>query len=141
MRVPQANLFSSFSPMRKPLNIKTNVKPIQMKNDEVVFGSTAGYIKKYKTLPDDIKQNLSPKEAMDMFQDMERVANGTSKRTMVGTGTYSNVYDTPWLKDYYLLILNDTNYPTHTIYSENPVGDAVWCDKDNPRIQIINKSV
>lgn len=108
--------------------------------DTVAFSSTAKYLKKYVTLPDEIKKTLTPKDAIDMFKDMEMVASGAKKRKDIGQGGYSKVYKNPWLKDYYLLVLNDTNYDTQIIYSNNKLGDAVWQDSTDPRVQLIKKA-
>ena len=114
-------------------------KPID--KDTVSFTSTAQYLKKYLTLPDEIKMVLSPEDAIDMFKDMEWLAQGRIKRGMVGEGKGSEVYKNPWLEDYYLLILKDTGKKdTVTIYSGEKIGDAVWQDSDNLAIQLLKKA-
>jgi len=106
------------------------------------FGaSVAYYLKKYNTLPPEIKKNLSPKDAIDMFKDMEFVANGLTRGKRVGQGSKSSVYDNPWLKGYYFIVLddpNDASLAKETIYTKvDHIGDAVWCDRDDKRIQLL----
>ena len=106
------------------------------------FGtSVAYYLKKYNTLPYEIQKNLSPKDAIDMFREMEYIADGKVKRKSIGQGSESKVYENPWLKGYYLMVLNslkDASLANETLYTKiNHLGDAVWCDKDDMRIQIL----
>ena len=110
---------------------------------KVNFGSSiAYYLKKYNTLPPEIRKNLSPKDAIDMFQDMEFVANGLVRGKRVGQGSKSSVYENPWLKGYYFLVLNtpkDAQLTDETIYTNvGHIGDAVWCDNDDRRIQLLS---
>lgn len=141
MRVPRLTATTSISVAKKSDKLtalnKAMIPPI--KPDSLEFTSTAGYLKKYAMLPDEIKKDLSPKDAIDMFQDFERIANGCAKGNKMGSGTHAQVFQIPCLENHCLLILNDTNYDKHTIFSNASLGSAVWCDKDNPRIQIIEK--
>jgi len=112
-------------------------------NKLVSFGfSIAYYLKKYNTLPADIKKILNPKDAIDMFREMEFVANGIVKRNSIGQGADSKVYSNPWLKGYHFLVLNnpsDAKLNSETVYSKvNHLGDAVWADADDKRIQLLN---
>lgn len=143
MKVPRIGFFGD---VRMPKNNKTIYNPNFLKlkdplgKDTVSFTSTAQYLKKYLTLPDEIKMVLSPEDAIDMFKDMEWLAQGRIKRGMVGEGKGSEVYKNPWLDDYYLLILKDTGKKdTITIYSGEKIGDAIWQDKDNLAIQLLKK--
>lgn len=139
MKVPPLRAFDSFvqhkkilgPPIKEPLSFK-------YQNDTVAFSSTAKYFKKYSTLPDEIKSIISPQEAVNMFKDMELVAQGKVKRPKIGQGANSQVYETPWLKDYYFIILKDDTPPTtQLVYSDKNLGNAIWHDKDDSRIQII----
>ena len=144
MRVPRIGLSGN---LRMPEIQKTVYNPNRVRlpkpldKDTVSFTSTAQYLKKYLTLPDEIKMVLSPEDAIDMFKDMEWLAEGRIKRGMVGEGKGSEVYKNPWLEDYYLLILKDTGKKdTITIYSGEKIGDAIWQDNDNLAIQILKKA-
>ena len=127
-------------------NFKKNVfkqekqSPNLPPKDTLSFSSNVKYIKKYNTLPDEIKKILSPKDAVDMFKDMEQVAKGTIKRNKIGQGNSSKVYENPWLKDYYLIVLSNAKTPTQIVYSKKPLGDAIWSDSENMNIQIIKKA-
>ena len=108
---------------------------------KISFSSISYYLKKYATLPPDIQKSLSPKDAIDMFRDMEFVANGVVKRRAIGQGAQAKVYENPWLKGYHFIVLNspsDASLAKETIYSDmSHLGDAVWCDKDDNRIQLL----
>ena len=113
----------------------------KMPTDRVNFTSSAKYLKKYATLPDEIKKIVNPKDAIDMFRDMEYVASGAIKRDSIGQGDASKVYKTPWLKDYYFIVLkNKTDNNIQTIYSKYNLGDSIWADKFDSRFQIIKAS-
>ncbi len=106
--------------------------------------SIAYYLKKYVTLPAEIRKNLSPKDAIDMFREMEYVANGVVKMKSVGQGSESKVYENPWLDGYYFIVLNnpkDADLAKETIYTPmNHIGDAVWRDGDDARIQLLTSA-
>lgn len=141
MRIPRLTVAANVALAKTSDDFKASNKNMipPLKPDRIEFTSTAGYLKKYVMLPDEIKKDLSPSDAIDMFKEFDRIANGNSKGNKVGTGTHAQVFQIPCLEDYYLLILTDTNYDKHTIFSNASLGSAVWCDKDNPRIQIIEK--
>ncbi len=111
------------------------IKPLL--KDTVSFGSTAQYLKKYNTLPDEIKKNLSPKDAVVMFKDMERIAKGIDKGDKIGQGEDSAVYENPWLDGYYLLVLKEPTVRNPRVYSEISLGDSIWSDNNDSRIQLI----
>ena len=148
MRVPRVG--SVYTPVVSKKNAVKHFKkltdppaPSQDKECKVGFGtSVAYYLKKYNTLPPDIQSNLSPKDAVDMFKDMEFVADGRIRGKRVGQGSKSSVYENPWLDGYYFIVLNnpdDVSLKKETIYtSVEHLGDAVWCDKDDRRIQLIS---
>lgn len=144
MKVPRVGLYAGFAmPKVNKTVYNPNVVsyPKKLDKDTVSFTSTAYYLKKYLTLPDEIKMVLSPEDAIDMFKDMEWLAEGKVKRKMVGEGKGSEVYKNPWLDDYYLLILKDTGKKdTITVYSGEKIGDAIWQDKDNLAIQILKRA-
>lgn len=108
--------------------------------DTVSFSSSiAYYLKKYNTLPEEIKKVLAPKDAIDMFKDMEMIQKGVSKRIKIGEGNDSSVFENPWLKDYYSLIVQNPQKTKQVIYSRYGIGDAIWSDNDNYLIQIVKK--
>ena len=142
MRVPQIGVFNSayYSLGKKTQKLSDPPAPTTPEVDTVSFGSTAKYLKKYATLPDEIKAILSPKDAIDMFKEMESIANGEVKRDKIGLGNKAKVYENPWLKNYCLVILTDKKEQgSQIVYSKRNLGDAVWCDKDDCRIQIIRE--
>ena len=111
-----------------------------LSNDTVSFSaSTAYYLKKYNTLPKEIKEVLNPKDAIDMFKDMERIQKGIMEGKKIGQGNHSRVYKNPWLEDYYFLIVHDPKKTTQVVYSRYELGDAVWSDKDQS-LQLIKKA-
>lgn len=119
--------------IKKPL--ETSQPP---QTDTISFSaSIASYLKKYNTLPDEIKKLLSPKDAINMFKNMEDIQKGFSKGVTVGQGKYSKVYENPWLDDYYFLIVQNPKQAIQTVYSRRNLGDSIWFDKDNELIQII----
>lgn len=141
MKVPPVLGGYCFSMLKSGVSKTQKTHPLDFSSkDTISFTSTAKYLKKYNTLPDEIKKVLSPKDAVDMFKDMEQVAKGVVKRQKVGQGNTSKVYLNPWLDDYYLLVLKNANNPTQVIYSKTPLGDAIWSDSDNLNIQIIKKA-
>ena len=116
----------------------TPLPPLQ--NDTISFSATISrYLKKYNTLPDEIKNVLSPKDAIDMFRDMEFIQRGIQKGRKIGEGNYSKVYENPWLEDYCVLIAKDDFPVKQVVYSRYELGDAIWVDSDNQLIQIIKK--
>lgn len=143
MKVPPLRAFGNFVQHKKilPAPPLDYIKP-QHQNDTVSFTSNARYFKKYSTLPDEIRAILSPQDAVDMFKDMELVAQGRIKREKIGQGANSQVYETPWLKDYYFIVLkdNEAQQPIQLIYSNKNLGNAVWQDKDGTGIQIIQSA-
>ena len=107
------------------------------------FGaSITYYLKKYATLPPEIQNNLSPSDAIDMFREMEYIANGVKSAKSIGQGPQAKVYENPWLEGYSFIVLNspyDSSLATETIYSKaNHIGDAVWCDDSDSRIQLLS---
>ncbi len=140
MRVPQIGNLGFFCMTKYKKNVSSQ-KILKNQNDTLSFSSNAKYLKKYSTLPDEIKNILSPKDAIDMFKDMEYVAQGKIKRDDIGRGTDSRVYDSPWLDDYCFIILSGKNdNDTKVVYSTYTLGDAVWSDKDDSHIQILKKA-
>ena len=140
MRVPQINYLGSFGVLKKNNNKTVEEpieKPLPIEHDTVTFAGKSKYIKKYETLPKEIKEILSPKDAIDMFQNMDFLTQGKIKGKEIGHGDSLKVYENPWLKGYDILILNDPKAQKQTIYSTSTFGDSVWCDKDNTKIQII----
>ena len=140
MKVPPHYLFGHFPVLKntKNDNFSSLQNPHALKKDTVSFSSTAKYLKKYTTLPDEIKEVLSPKDAVDMFKDIELVAQGKQERKKVGSGNFSSVHEIPWLKDYYLIVLRDPSQKCQIIYSN--ISLSIWSDEDNDCIQIIKKT-
>lgn len=108
--------------------------------DTVAFSSIASYLRRYVTLPDEIKEQLPPKEGVDMLKYIDLVAARNGKYKNIGQGNYSKLYKNPWLKDYDLLILSDTNYDTQIIYSNERLGNSVWKDVNDSRIQLVKRA-
>ena len=143
MKIPplvQSEAFNVLKSMRIKKEVDYSKKIPEPTGDKVAFSSTAKYLKKYATLPNDIKKVLSPKDGVLMLKDMERVAKGLEEKREIGEGIASKVYNTPFLNYYYLLILKNANDDTQLIYSKQPLGDSIWCDKDDVRMQIIQKA-
>lgn len=123
---------------KKGLNTKSKVSLPFPQEDTVSFtSSTAYYLKKYLTLPDEIKKILTPEDAIDMFKNMELIQTGKIKGTKIGQGKTSTVFKNPWLDGYHLLIIDNPKNPTQLIYSRYSLGDSIWQDEDNSLIQII----
>ena len=100
MKVPRVGLLNGFTvpKVTKTVYVPNALKiPEPLDKDTVSFTSTAQYLKKYLTLPDEIKLVLSPEDAIDMFKDMEWLAQGRIKIGMVGEGKGIEVYKNPWL--------------------------------------------
>ena len=138
MKIPPIDSLGRFAVQNpvKDLQVKSSLSPLS--KDTVSFSaSTAYYLKKYKTLPDEIKKVLSPKDAIDMFKNMEFVQKGVMEGKLIGQGNYSKVYENPWLDGYYSLIVQDPKKTTQVVYSRKSLGNAIWSDKDNGLIQII----
>ena len=142
MRVPPIDTFGRFG-VSKCIKNKTNeslgiIKPID--RDTVSFGSTAKYLKKYVTLPDEIKKVLTPADAIDMFKDMEWLAQGKIDREKLGENKNSAMYDNPWLDNYYFLVLRNPENGEVLIYTDNSTYDTVWQDNDNVGIKLLKKT-
>ena len=139
MKVPQINCLGYFGVRNcaKTKSVPNSITPL--KCDTVSFSSNAQYMRKYVTLPDEIKKILDPKDAIDMFKEMEFVALGISKGHKIGQGNFSRVYENPWLDGYDLLIAQDLNSDSQIIYSKHKLGNSVWADADNESIQIIER--
>ena len=144
MRVPRIDVMGHFMLRNQKSNSKFKelpLPPLEYKTDTVTFSSsTAFYLKKYNTLPDEIKRILNPKDAIDMFRDMEMVQKGMTKRRKVAQGNQTKIYENPWLDDYYFLISQDPEKTTQIVYTRQELGNCVWSDKDNNLIQIIKKA-
>ncbi len=140
MKVPQINYLGSFGALKTKIK-KTvdepNDKPLPIGYDTVVFSAKSKYVKKYNTLPKEIKEVLSPKDAIDMFQNIDFITKGQTKGKEIGQGDSSTVYENPWLKGYDLLILNNPKSNEQIIYSTATLGNSVWYDTENPNVQII----
>ncbi len=140
-RAKMLNENNCAAPCKDDLSLEKLPKIIlDLNKDTVSFtASTAKYMKKYATLPDDIKQHLLPKDGMDMLKDMEWVAAGRIKRAKIEDDS-SIVYVNPWLKDYYVMVMKPEGDKTCAFYGEKIVADVIWQDKDNPGIHIIKKN-
>lgn len=142
MKIQPIKSLGRFIVQNKMRGSKNIERPFpQPSSDSVTFSaSVAKYLKKYNTLPDEIKRILTPKDAIDMFQNMEFVQKGKIKGVKIGQGNYARVYENPWLDGYYSLIVHDPSKTTQVVYSRYDLGDAVWSDSENQLIQIIKKS-
>ncbi len=143
MRVPQIGYLGSIGVLKtrtKKTVDEPNDKPLPIKQDSVTFSAKAKYIKKYQTLPKEIKEILTPKDAIDMFQNMDFIVQGKIKGKEIGHGDSSKVYANPWLSGYDILIINDPQTKEQIIYSSDSLGDSVWYDEDNVGVQIIKNN-
>lgn len=141
MRIPPVNTLGRFLVPKSGKVSQTLPPDPPLKKDTVSFSaSTAYYLKKYNTLPDEIKKILTPKDAIDMFKDMEMIQRGILKGKKVGQGNHANVYENPWLDGYYVLISKEGRSTRQTVYSRYNLGDSIWSDRDNELIQIIKKA-
>ena len=141
MKIPPVKQLGRFVVPKRNVDLRNKQKiSAPPKKDVVMFSaSTAYYLKKYNTLPDEIKKVLSPKDAIDMFRNMELVQKGAMKGVKIGEGNYGKVYENPWLEGYYSLFVKDPDHTTQIIYSRHSLGDAVWSDSSDETIQIIKK--
>ena len=77
-----------------------------------------------------------------MLRDMGRVRSEKTKRSVIGEGSISKVFENPWLKGQYnTLILTDVpdkTKPIEVIYSTEPIGKVSWVSKDDSTIQLIS---
>lgn len=138
MKIPPIYTLGRFVVQNFKKDAKTSSALLPSKEDTVSFSaSTAYYLKKYKTLPEEIKKILTPKDAIDMFKNMEMVQKGIQKGVKIGQGDYSSVFENPWLENYHFLIVDNPKYSTQLVYSRHTLGDSIWMDNDNALIQII----
>ena len=140
MKIPPLSEMGRFVVQNRVGSKKQALPPTTpLKTDTISFSaSTAYYLKKYNTLPDEIKNVLTPKDAIDMFKDMEMIQRGITEGTKIGEGNYSQVYENPWLDDYCFLIVHDPQHTTQVIYSRYELGDSIWSDKDE-HLQLIKR--
>ena len=140
MKIPPVNTLGRFVVQKNRRKISSETTSTLLKNDTITFGSSiAYYLKKYATLPSEIKEMLSPKDAIDMFKNMELIQKGQTKGVKVGQGNHARVYQNPWLNGYYSLIIDGAMEDTQTIYSRYSLGKVIWGDEDNHAIQIIQQ--
>ena len=141
MKIPRINNLGNFVLRNQKINSTRELALPPLEFDTVSFSSsTAWYLKKYNTLPDEIKKVLNPKDAIDMFKDMEMLERGVIKRRKIAQGNYSKIYENPWLDDYYVLISQSPEKTTQVVYSKQTLGECIWSDNDNNLIQIIKKA-
>ena len=142
MKIPPVSALGRFIVQKKVSKVNQTLPPeiSSSKSDTFSFcASTAYYIKKYNTLPNEIRKILKPQDAVDMFKNMEYIQKGLAEGKTIGQGNHSRVFENPWLKDYCVLITNE-GFPTQQIvYSRYELGDAIWADRDNELIQIVKK--
>ena len=67
------------------------------------------------------------------------IAMGSIKGDKIAQGKNASVYQNYWLDDYCFIVLKDNNSDKQIVYSREKLGDSVWSDKDNTRIQIIRQ--
>ncbi len=150
MKIPPVFGYEKFKPLKKSAhnfakNFDSKLQNCALSSkdplgDSISFSSTAKYIKKYNTLPDEIKKILPAKDAQAMFKDMEKAARGLSKREKIGRGENAIVYSNPWLDGYCVLILNEKVDNSALVFSEKILGNSVWADGDyGDKIQIIRE--
>ena len=142
MRIPPIECLGHFVVQKNnKVNHKKDLLISPFRKDTVSFSSlNAYYLKKYKTLPDEIKKILTPKDAIDMFQNMEQIQKGMTEGIKIGQGDDSSVYENPWLDGYYIMIVQTPKKQIQTVYSRYPLGDSVWEDEKDNSIQIIKRA-
>lgn len=143
MKIPPVSALGRFVVQRNVGKVQQTLPPEipSLKSDTVTFSaSTAYYLKKYNTLPNEIKRILKPQDAIDMFKNMEYIQKGLTKGKTIGQGNHSQIFENPWLDDYCLLITTEGFPVKQTVYSRYQLGDAIWVDRDNELIQIIKKA-
>lgn len=141
MRVPPMSGCGLFGVQKNTHSLKQNpqmIKPIQ--KDTVTFSSKSKYLRQYATLPQEIREKLTPQDGIDMFQNMEQIANGRTKGTKVAKGVATDVYENPWLDNYYIMISANLDDETRVIYTKTNMGDLVWEDPKDKRIQLLKKN-
>ena len=86
MKIPPILSLGTFMLQKNRNTVSNKLTPLPpLQKDTISFSATISrYLKKYNTLPDEIKSVLSPKDAIDMFKDMELVAKGVIKRNNLG---------------------------------------------------------
>lgn len=154
MRVPRIG--SIYTPGVKKSSVASHYKKLtdplssdERKSQNTNFGERrpyAYYLKIYSTLPNSITSNLKPKDAADMFEYMEDVANGVKKPHVLGQSSNAKLYKNPWLAEQttcYFLVLKDpadSLSASETIYTgpEVHLGDGVWSNFQDRRIQLVN---
>lgn len=141
MRVPPMSNCGLFGVRRCTHSLKQNpqmIKPIE--NDKVTFSSQIKYLKLYNTLPEEIKQVLSPQDAVYMFQSMEDMADGWMKAQEVAKGGNTDVYENPWLPNYYIMVTKDNGDGTSVVYTETNIGSRIWQDPKDARFGLLKKA-
>ena len=91
MKIPPVGILNRFVVQKKSKNSMHKLPLPPLTKDTISFTSTAYYLKKYNTLPEEIKKILKPQDAIDMFKNMEMIQNGTRKGIKIGQGNYSSV--------------------------------------------------
>lgn len=142
MRIPPIECLGHFVVQKnKTANLKKEMPFPPIQKDTVSFSSSkASYLRKYNTLPDEIKKILTPKDAIDMFQNMEQIQKGMTEGIKIGQGDDSCVYENPWLDGYYIMIVQTPKKQIQTVYSRYPLGDSVWEDEKDNSLQIIKRA-
>ena len=144
MRVPPISKCGAFAVQRNAHFLKhgqqmscPTVKSVT--KDTVTFSSKSKYLKQYASLPYEIREKLSPSDGIDMFQNMELIANGLTKGNKLAENKYVDVYENPWLNGYYFMISTNIDDDTRVIYSQTNMGDLVWEDPKDKRMQMLKK--
>ena len=141
MRVPPMSTCGLFGVRKYTHSLKQKpqmIKPIE--KDTVSFSSTEKYYRLYITLPDEIKEVLSPREAINMFKNMELLADGLEKGKEIARGSDTDVYENPWLGNYYIMISRNLDDDTRIVYSQTNIGNLAWEDPKDKRIQLLKRS-
>lgn len=141
MRVPPT-MTGGFFGIQKPYTKINATKDFMqtLKNDTVSFSSTAKYLKQYVTMPEEIKKCLSAKDAVDMLKNMEYIADGKTKGDKIAQGRQVSIYHNPWLDDYYFMIADSCDDGTQIYYNRTNLGNLIWQNDKDKRIQLLKKS-
>ena len=152
MKVPPIGVFRNFGVVSNTNNTSRSqcltkmIEPLE--HDTLSFSSKARYIRKYNSLPDEIKDYLPVSDAEEVFTYMENVAKTIDKinknkskedleespvRAYAITGKQAPLGDCQW----YFIVAPIPNSESQKVKSPVELSDSIWADPDDTRIQIM----
>lgn len=152
MKVPPIGVFRNFGVVSNATNISSRsqcltsmIEPLE--KDTLSFSSKAKYIRKYNSLPDEIKSYLPVSDAEEVFMYMENVAKAVDRknrnkpkenletpvRAYAITGKQAGVNGCQW----YFIVAPTPNSESQMVKSPVELSDSIWADPDDTRIQIM----